>query len=272
MRLILSAVLSLLLLGSTMAAAEPAAIWQILDIDSKDTVDHSAWQELLQEHVHAHADGINRIDYTALGAQQPRAKLEQYINALEQVDPRQLNRNEQMAFWINLYNAVTVRVVLDHPGKKSIRRMGARWFRIGPWDDVLTRVLNTELTLNDIEHGLLRPIYQDHRIHYAVNCASLGCPNLLPSPFTGATLDVQLTAAETAYIEHPRGVGFASDGTLRLSSIFDWYQSDFADDESGLLKHLAARLPSLSARLVEHRGTIAYDYDWSLNVHLPDAD
>ena len=122
-----------------------------------------------------------------------------------------------------------------------------------------------EISLNDIEHRILRPIWKDPRIHYAVNCASLGCPNLSGTPFTAANKEELLDQAAADYVNHPRGVAFVK-GRLRLSSIYDWYGVDFGSDETERLAHLqqyATR--DLAEALMNYSGRIKYDYEWDLN-------
>jgi hypothetical protein len=226
--------------------------------------DHNRWQTLLDRYLVAAADGINRFRYQAV-SNEDRTHLDDYLAALAALDPRGLERKDQMAYWINLYNAQTVRVVLNHPRKGSILRMGAGFFAVGPWDETLTEVAGQPLTLNDIEHRILRPIFEDHRIHFAVNCASIGCPNLSASAYRGTTLDAQLAEAETAYLNHPRGVSFDERGRLTISTIFKWYRGDFADSDEALLAYLAAHHRRLGAELSAYEGRIRYRYDWSLN-------
>mgnify|MGYP001817371147 FL=1 len=246
------------------AAPEPWQVWREHNPESTRRVDHTAWQRFLEVFVVAGEDGINRVAY-----QQARADagpdLQRYLQELAAIDPRTLTRDQQMAYWINLYNALTVDVVLRHPGKQSIRRMGQGFFSFGPWDDALLSVAGIAMTLNDIEHRILRPIWQDQRIHYAVNCASLGCPNLSQTAYTAENLNRQLSEAEKTYLRHPRGVSFDSRGRLQLSSIFEWYREDFAETEQGLLEYLAQHHPE-AERLLEYQGRISYRYDWQLNA------
>ena len=143
--------------------------------------------------------------------------------------------------------------------------MGERFFAVGPWDDEVFEVAGKDVTLNDIEHRILRPIFQDQRVHYAVNCASIGCPNLGKTAFAAAELDAQLTAAEAGYINHERGVTIDSKGRVKLSQIFEWYVDDFAEDEEGLLAYLAERHETLADTLESYDGKVKYDYDWDLN-------
>ncbi len=242
-------------------AAEPWPMWEAHDQRAAARIDHSRWQSLLDACMQPSPDGIHRVRYGAVDG----ALLADYIDAMTALDPRRYSRDEQMAYWINLYNALTVRVVLEHPDDRSIRSMGRSWFS-GPWDDVVASVAGEPLTLNDIEHRILRPIWRDHRIHYAVNCASLGCPNLSRTAYDGVRIDAQLDAAERDFLQSPRAVAFDARGRLTLSSIFDWYQSDFAADEQALLEHLATRLPDVAERLRDYQGRVRYAYDWSLNA------
>ncbi|MEE4186586.1 MAG: DUF547 domain-containing protein [Gammaproteobacteria bacterium] len=254
----------LALLALSGEAAQPEA-WSSHDADSAATVDHSVWQTLLDTYLLApHSSGINRFRYGAVSAAD-RERLRDYIAGLAAVDPRRLNRAEQQAYWINLYNAVTVGLVVDNYPVASIRRVKGGLLRTGPWDEPVVTVLDVTLSLNDIEHGILRPVYRDPRIHYAINCASLGCPNLAPRAYTGTTLDADLDAAARGFVNAPRGVLLTSS-VLRLSAIYDWFAADFGPDQAGLLRHLQRYAdPQLAAQLADFSGAVEYAYDWALN-------
>lgn len=259
-------------------AAQPAAaapfvpksdlwdFWQVGDEDNRAAIDHSRWQALLDRYlVTDHPSGINRLDYAAVTADD-RVTLRAYIEQLEAFDPRTLNRNEQGAYWINLYNAVTIELVVENYPVKSIRKINGGLLSLGPWNDELVSVAGKALTLNDIEHRILRPIYRDPRIHYAVNCASLGCPNLAGRAYTGANIAELLDAGAYAYINHPRGAAFDS-GKLRVSTIYKWFKVDFGGTDRKLLDHLQRYAEDeLGSRLAEYDGRIRYDYDWDLNA------
>ena len=232
--------------------------------DSMQRIDHAPWQAFLDRYLVTTDDGRTLVRYGAVSVDD-RATLGRYLQSLAAIDPGALDRDDQYAYWINLYNALTVEVVLRNPGKDTIKRMGKGLFSIGPWDDELITVGGRQLTLDDIEHRILRPTWKDHRVHFAVNCASVSCPNLAPEAYTPANLDRLLDAGEQAYLQHPRGLEFRADGTLQLSSIFDWYRKDFATDEAGLLRYLAGARPDLADRLLEFEGRIRYVYDWALN-------
>ena len=146
---------------------------------------------------------------------------------------------EQQAYWINLYNALTVQVILDHYPVDSIRDIDISpgFFADGPWGKKLLVVDGEEVSLDDIEHRILRPIWQDLRIHYAVNCASIGCPNLQPEAFTAENADRLMDEGARAYIGHPRGAS-VDRGKLTVSSIYKWFKADFGGSDVGVIDHL----------------------------------
>jgi hypothetical protein len=236
---------------------------------SAQPIDHAAWDRLLKTYVRPDADGLNRVDYAAF-KRDGQAALKDYIAKLEAVDPATLDRPEQFALLANLYNAKTVDIVLDHYPVKSIRDislggglLGA--FTGGPWKAKVLEMRGIALSLDDIEHGMLRPVFKDPRVHYAVNCASVGCPNLGAEAFTGAKLDAQLDAAARAYVNSPRGADPKPDG-LVVSSIYDWYQKDFGGSEDGVIGHIGAYAdPALVQKLEGTKSIADYAYDWSLN-------
>ncbi|WP_302503982.1 DUF547 domain-containing protein [Geoalkalibacter halelectricus] len=241
--------------------------WQAHDPAGTQKVDHSAWQAFMDEYlVTDHPSGVNLVRYGAVKPED-RKNLDEYLDKLQETAVSQLNRDEQMAYWLNFYNALTVQVILEHYPVNSIRRINISpgWFTRGPWGAELVEVEGEKLTLDDMEHRILRPIWQDARIHYGVNCASIGCPNLQPHAFTAANTDELLTLGAREHINHPRGVT-VEDRRLRLSYIYDWFQEDFEGSEEGVLRHLKKYAePALAEQLKNFRGRITYDYDWSLN-------
>ena len=151
-------------------------------------------------------DGVNRVAYGKVAPQDKQA-LASYVDRLSKVQVTKLARSEQLPYWINLYNAATVKVVLDHYPVESILKIDISpgLFAKGPWKKKLLTVEGEAVSLDDIEHRILRPIWKDPRTHYAVNCASLGCPNLQPRAFTAGNMDELLDAGARAYVNHPRG-------------------------------------------------------------------
>lgn len=270
-RVLKTACCALLLVTAASVTAAPEAElwprWQTHDPVSTTQVDHSAWDTLLTAYLRPQADGITRFAYTAVTADD-RARLADYLRLLAATPVSGLRRDEQYAYWVNLYNALTIDVVLDHLPVESILDIGISpgLFSHGPWGAKLVEVEGEMLSLDDIEHRILRPIWADPRTHYAVNCASLGCPNLAPEAFTAGNRERLLESGAHAYVNHPRGVSVDSRGRLTASSIYDWFAADFGGNEQGVLAHLArfADAP-LAASLRSADGIRAYDYDWSLN-------
>ncbi len=257
----------LALCASPAGAAPKADLWDVWDASAESnqaSIDHGSWQAFLDKYVRPGPDAVNRVAYAAV-TPADRSTLNGYVQMLARLDPREFARREQFAYWVNLYNALTVQVVLAHPDKPSILRMGGRLLPTGPWDDELISIAQYPVTLNDIEHRILRPIWRDRRIHYAVNCASIGCPNLNRQAYTAANANELLAASEIAYINHPRGVRFDGRDRLIVSQIYRWYREDFAADQQGLLAYLAEHHAALAARLRGYRATVRYAYDWSLN-------
>lgn len=236
--------------------------WGRFAPDAAGSVDHTTWDAFLSRYLVSSEDGVNRVRYAAAAGDDPML-LRPYLAALQRVDPASLGKDEQMAFWINLYNAATVDLILQKPSVKSIRDLGP--LTLGPWDKKIVTVAGTRLSLNNIEHGILRPIWQDVRVHYAVNCASIGCPNLAPRAYTGANLEDMLERAASDYINHPRGFS-RIDGKLRASSIYNWYASDWGT-QADVLNHARRYARDETAALLAGASQIdSFDYDWALNA------
>ncbi|MGV9010022.1 DUF547 domain-containing protein [Brevundimonas sp.] len=230
------------------------------------TADHAAFDALLRHRARNSRDGVVRVDYAGWKASAAdRAALRTYIASLERRVPLSLTRSEQFAFWANLYNAATLDVVLDAYPVRSIRDIRSG-FVPGPWKRKLVTVDGVALSLDDVEHGILRRGWSDPRVHYAVNCASHSCPNLPLRALRGATLGPALEAAARIYVNSPRAVRF-DGGTLVVSSIYKWYAQDFGGTDARVIAHLARYAnPPLRARL-EAATRIGRDtYDWSLNA------
>ncbi|MDF1580182.1 MAG: DUF547 domain-containing protein [Desulfuromonadales bacterium] len=254
---------------ATFAAPQPElwSRWQAHDNRSLTQLDHSAWADFLGRYlVTKHPSGINRVRYAVVTGEDKKL-LTDYLDRLQGTAASGLNRQEQKAYWINLYNALTVKTILEHYPVKSIRDIDISpgWFNNGPWDAKLLTIEGEKLSLNDIEHRILRPIWQDNRVHYAVNCASLGCPNLQAEPFTVENQEELLDQAARDYINHRRGMKVVGDKAV-LSSIYDWFQVDFGGHAEGVRRHLlkyagADRAEYLSAGKVD----FSYNYNWDLN-------
>lgn len=219
--------------------------------------DYTLYDELLQAYVKG-----DRVDYA--GLKKDRAKLDQFLRQLSQVDPDKLSPAEQMAFYINAYNAWTLWLILTkYPDLKSIKDIGG--FFSGPWSQEIVKVGDKKLTLDDVEHDILRPRFKDPRIHFAVNCASKGCPPLLNRAFTGDKLDEQLDQVTIAFINDPERTRLKGD-TLEITKIMDWYAGDFRYDLAGFVKKYAkGDLKKKLEKLGKDVEVDFLDYDWSLN-------
>ncbi len=263
--------LSLIFLGwmltSACSAAPKADLWErwaAHDPESTRIISHQLWNDFLSRYVSQHPDGINRVAYQKV-SDSDRGRLKSYLQQSSQINISTYNRQEQLAFWINLYNALTVIEILDHLPVASIREIKSGFFSSGPWDKELINVEGQALTLNDIEHRILRPIWRDPRIHYAVNCASLGCPNLQPIAFSTSTNKVLLEQAAREFINHPRGVKVIGNNIL-ASEIYSWFQEDFGDSEKQVIEHFKQYANSqLHAQLSSITSIDRYQYDWNLN-------
>ena len=241
--------------------------WQQHDAASSERVDHAAWDRFLARYVVPDATGVALVDYGAV-TPADRGALDAYLDRLYATRVTALNRDEQLAYWVNLYNARTVAVILEHYPVATIRdiKFGGGAFTIGPWNEPLVTVEARALSLNDVEHEIIRPIWRDPRIHYVVNCAAIGCPNLGRQAYRGATIDAQMTAAARAYVNDPRGASIDDAGRLTVSKIYVWFEEDFGGSQAGVLAELARYAePELKARLAGRSRIDGYEYDWSLN-------
>ena len=263
--------LGLLALGGVSCGTPSAdASWADHDPTNTERLDHSEWQALLDAYlITDDPSGVNLVDYAKLQANAAdRGRLARYIEHLQGLDPRRYAKDVQMAYWINLYNAVTVRVVLDGYPVASIKDIHEGLIPgTGPWGDVHAMVAGQPLTLDNIEHDILRPIWQDNRIHYAVNCASMGCPNLAPEPYTADNLERLLEQGARDYVNHVRGAELLDEAFGVVSSIYYWYQEDFGNSEAGVLEHLRKYAEGdLAEQLRDFDGSLDHEYDWSLNA------
>jgi len=266
-----------LFIGAATVFSAPASDlwprWQKHNPENSEVIDHSVWQIFLDKYLVTNPliaespkiSGINRVRYAGV-SKIDYGLLKNYLTSLEDIPVSNFSRPQQRAFWINLYNAATVNLILEHYPLESITKISFSFFSFGPWDEDLLSVEGVELSLNDVEHRILRPIWKDKRIHYTLNCASLGCPNLLPQAFTYLNTESLLEQGARDYINHPRGVKIQGENLI-LSKIYEWYQADFGGNEEGVIKHLQRystnkKLKYLHADDLE----IEYQYSWLLNA------
>ncbi len=235
-------VLSTLILSTGLAGAMP---------------DNRIFAELLTRYNH---NGI--VDYA--GFKKEEARLDAYLEILAGVKPEALSPADRFAFYANAYNAWTIKLILTgYPGVESIKDLGTL-FR-SPWKKKFVRLGGKLITLDTIEHDILRPEFEDPRVHMAVNCASKGCPPLWKEPFTGSRLNDQLNAVTRNFVNDP-GFNRLTGKTLYVSRIFKWFSEDFNEDALGFIEQYAAG--ELKSRIKANRLGLKVkylDYDWSLN-------
>jgi hypothetical protein len=220
-------------------------------------VDHSLYGELLKKYV---KDGV--VNYQ--GFKNEESKLDKYLKVLEEPDSSNLSSDEQFAFYVNAYNAWTIKFILSkYPDINSIKELGSIFK--SPWKKKIARIDGDIITLDDIEHGILRPRFQDSRVHFVVNCASKGCPPLRSEPYRGDILNRQLDMMTESFINHPER-NYIEGDTLYVSQIFEWYKEDFPEGvisfffkyaKGGLKRDLEEKKNNLKVKYL--------DYDWSLN-------
>lgn len=226
---------------------------------------------------HAELDGLlqtyvndkGKVDYAGLLADE--SKLDAYLRSLAEVDLSGLpDGDERMAFWINAYNACTLKGVLRHlPEDRAAWKDFSVKKTPGFWTTDTYVIAGEPLTLDFIEHKILRVKYDEPRVHFALVCASETCPILETRAFTGDSLSARLQTAAERFVNDPAHVRFNPDaGTLYVSKIFDWYARDFGGDTAAVLEFIAkyTQDPALASRLRESDVSVEYNvYDWSLN-------
>lgn len=231
------------------AASEPAAASGIMD--------HAAFSALLERYV----DTEGRVAYRDLAAD-GRPALERYLAELATAAPDGWPRADRIAFWINAYNAAILRAVLDGYSAERV------WSRYALFYRFTQPIAGEPRTPDRIENRILRPA-GEHRIHFALVCASTSCPTLRRHAWTGAGLDGDLEAAAVRFVRDPaRNHIRTGEPTIRISPIFQWYRDDFGGSDDTVRAVLARYADEPERRyLLEQQPAVAYlDYDWTLNA------
>jgi Protein of unknown function, DUF547 len=226
------------------------------------------------DHTHAALNGIlgryvksSGVNYAGLKSDiTPLNTYLDNIAAVSESEFKQFSRDQQMAMLINLYNAATLKLVADHYPVKSIKDIASS--SGGPWKQPVVRLFGKNETLDDVENKILRPNYKDPRIHFAINCASIGCPDLRDEAFQATRLSAQLDEQTRLFLQDTTKNRLnAKNRTLYLSSIFDWFKSDFVGKSGSVEKFIAPFVDSGDRSIIEKGGlTIKNtEYSWSLN-------
>ena len=236
-------------------------------VAQSSTFDHGAFDALLRAHV---TRGM--VDYDAFAA---APEFPRYLARLAATDPATLGRAEQLAFWINAYNAYTIQLINKHEERESIRNIN-KTFGIkayGPWKEKLARVGGTAYGLDEIEQGIIRKRYDEPRIHFALVCAAMGCPPLRSEAYTGARLDAQLDdQARTFLLRSPaKNRVDVAKRTVHLSPIFVEFRDyikDFGGSHAAVGRYVARYFPAGPERDLLNSGKFTVEvtsYDWTLN-------
>ncbi len=275
------AIIALILLLSHSSAksfilAEPHRVWSYWnnkDDSSIKVVDHSKWQQILNKYLFVQQDNT-LFNYDAITTDNNQYLVQDYIDILAQEDPIKLNNYEQLAYWINLYNALIVRTILNNYPVDSILEIkphfGFRtwggvfsFFRYGPWHNKLVSINGIELSLNDITHRILLPIWGDRRVQYCLCSGSMGSPDLYPIVFTAIDMPKLLNKVTNRFIQQEKTMQWI-DGKLVLSRLLK--NSNYFHDKHDLLSHLRKYTNSFNkSKLDNFHGSINYQFDWRLN-------
>lgn len=244
------------------------AVWFVAMATAVQAVDTPGYTQLLEAHVKPGSIGgirLNVVDYRGIQSDPNYAKA---LQAFAAVTPEQLqSKNERLAFWINAYNLLAIKAVLDQYPVKSIKDGGSLLQSI--WKKKVGTVAGKAYALDEIENGILRKDFTEPRIHFAIVCASLSCPDLRAEPYTGERMDAQLDEAARTFLANPaKGLVPGPDGkTAKVSSIFKWFGDDFGV-VGGVSRFILTKAePALATRIagLTEAGLSYLEYDWSLN-------
>lgn len=256
---------SILLIGVAVLSGRIAAVAPrgVERAPGGGSFDHSSYDALLKKYV----DDEGLVAYRSWKEKDLKA-LEEYLQEISRTDPEKLgSKEERLAFWINTYNALTIRGIMQFYPLESIKDKVSRFFGYNIWKDYQIEIAGRERSLDDIEHGILRKMGEP-RIHFALVCASIGCPKLQRDAYTGKELDAQLHRSARQFLNDPKkNLVNGKEGTAYLSRIFDWFQEDFGGTERSVLRFVAPYRPEKDRALLRKSSTaLEYlDYDWSLN-------
>ena len=237
-------------------------IWSFaIPCQAEDSPDHSAYDGLL--HRYAFPAGV---DYRGWSHnKEDLATLRSYIVSLERQAPSRLERGEALAYWINLYNAATLNLILEHYPVATIKDIGTALS--SPWKKKVVTVEGKQLSLNEIENDIVRPSFLEPRIHFALNCAARSCPPLRNSAYVGAQLESQLEEQTIAFVGDAKKNYIDDKGTLHLSKLFDWYAKDFEESKGSAVAFVKPYITALQAYTATGATPPVKfeDYDWALN-------
>ncbi len=245
--------------------------WEINNPTSKQIVNHQSWQQFIDKYSTPSDDGLTLMNYAKV-TPQDHAKLKSYLKQIQSIPVNNLNRNQQLAFWLNVYNALVVNLVLEHYPIKSIQDLNISpgLFSSGPWSAKLLSVNGYKVSLNDIRNRIIRPIWNDPRTLYALCNSAIGAPNIPTKVLAGITIDEQLNQSAKSYINSLRGVQVIAN-KLIASQLYEWYEEDFGGTKQDVINHIKLYAkPELKTKLNTFQTINSYIYNWHINTKLND--
>ena len=242
-------------------SAPKLKLWQRLESFnpfSRESIDHRQWDHILKLYVRKDVNDVNLINYCRL-RKEGKIVLDDYIGVLNKTPISLYSRNEQKAFWINLYNALTVQIITAYYPVNSILEIPSAW------NKKLAKVEGVDLSLNDIQYKILKPIWRDALIHYSINQGAIGSPNLLRIAFTGHNINQLIELNAHSYINSNHATKIINEN-LVVSKIYSWFKEDFGGTDQSIISHLKDYAEfELLEKLKEKNSIKNYKFDWSLN-------
>jgi len=233
---------------------------------SATTFDHSKFDQILKEYV----DDKGLVDYNGIAKDR---RFTEYMQSLQTAKVEEFSRDGQLAFWINAYNAVTIDKVIKTKPTKSVREtlIPGLWTSTKFFTTRENMVANQVLSQDDIENDILRKRFKDPRIHFAIICASMGCPPLPRIAYTEENVQVRLEEETRKYLNSPRGTRIdRAANTLYVSRLFDWYATDFVQKSGSVLAFMKPYLNEETLAFLAGKPKISFlEYNWALNAQAP---
>ena len=243
--------------------------WGEHNEQSVAVIDHSIWNRILKTYVETDTHGQNLFNYAAVLPADKRA-LKHYLEALSLVPLQNYNRNEQLAFWINVYNALLTNVILEAYPVDTILDIGGDLFSRGPWKDKLFSKDGVLLSVNDIEKAVIPYILRDYRIVFALSCGAIGCPNIGSKALSGKYVEGYLESATLAFVNGPTAIFEFDDSNVKISKYYHWNKSEFERANITVLEHLKSYAMGDLAQKLEKTWYIGgYGFNWHLNEVKP---
>lgn len=245
-------------------------VWLPNNALSTEEISHKDWQTFLDNTVTTNNEGINLVNYGSI-SEKDLNLLNHYINYLSIIHIEHYNRKEQLAYWINLYNALIIKTIISYYPIDSIDEINISpgLFSIGPWGARVAQINHESLSLDDIQNRIIRPIWNDPRSHYALCNGSIGAPNLSKSAYLGNLIDSQLNEAAINYVNSLRGAQII-EGRLFVSKVYEWFHEDFGGGKKNTILHFKQYAKEPLKSQLKHINTIdGYVYNWHLNSVVP---